>query len=321
LAGERVRELLWDPLGIEIGGDPLVLIVPAGPIHLVNFSALPLPDGKFLAEADVLIHYLASERDLLAEPRPDARPGLLVVGGAEFARRPRINSDPPNATGATRPGNCDLQSQLAVPPLPGTLREARRVASQWVRAGGRGVAVELSSGDATKAAFQLHAAGKTAIHVATHGFFVANDCLTELDDVPSPLRLSGLVFADAGSDVGANILLAEEVAAMDLRDARWVVLSGCDTGVGQIEVDEGILGLRRAFRVAGAGTLVMSLWSVEDRSTEAFMAGLYDARLRDGQSTASAMRAGYRAALAAARRERSDHPRYWAPFIASGDWR
>jgi tetratricopeptide (TPR) repeat protein len=321
LAGERLRELLWDPLGIEVGGDTLVLIVPAGAIPLVNFSALPLPDGKFLAEADVLIHYLASERDLLAGEQRDARPGLLVVGGAEFATRPRIDLDPPNATGATTRDNCDLRSQLDVPPLPGTLREARRVAGMWVGAGRGGVAVELSRGDATKAAFQLHAPGKTAIHVATHGFFVANDCLTEVDDVPSPLRLSGLVFADAGRSVGDDILLAEEVAAMDLRDAQWVVLSGCDTGVGQIEVDEGILGLRRAFRVAGAATLVMSLWPVEDRSTEAFMAGLYEARLGGQQSTAAAVRAGYRAALAAARRGQGDHPRYWAPFIASGDWR
>jgi CHAT domain-containing protein len=100
------------------------------------------------------------------------------------------------------------------------------------------------------------------------------------------------------------------------------VLSGCDTGLGQIEVDEGILGLRRAFRIAGAGTLVMSLWRVEDRSAETFMAALYDARLNDGRSTSAAMRAGYRAALAAARRQHGEpHPLYWAPFIASGDWR
>ena len=114
----------------------------------------------------------------------------------------------------------------------------------------------------------------------------------------------------------------EEVAALDLRAAQWVVLSGCDTGLGQIEVDEGILGLRRAFRIAGAETLVMSLWPVEDRSAETFMATLYDTRLNAGRSTSAAMRAGYRAALAAARNEHGEpHPLYWAPFIASGDWR
>jgi CHAT domain-containing protein len=80
--------------------------------------------------------------------------------------------------------------------------------------------------------------------------------------------------------------------------------------------------LQRAFRIAGAGTLVMSLWPVEDRSAETFMAALYDARLNDGRATSAAMRAGYRAALAAARREHGEpHPLYWAPFVASGDWR
>ena len=316
--GERLRELLWDPLGIEASDDRLVLMVPAGAIHLVNFSALPLRDGRFFAEADILIHYLGSERELLARSRRAASPELLVVGGAEFERSAIAGGTAPLA-----PIGCDLESQLDVPPLPGTLREARRVAASWAAAGGRRGApvAELTSGAATKAAFQRQAAGKTVIHVATHGFFVANDCLIDVVASPSPLRLSGLVFAAAGDDTGDSILLAEEVVALDLRDAQWVVLSGCDTGVGQIEVDEGILGLRRAFRVAGAATLVMSLWSVEDRSAEAFMAGLYEARLRDGQSTVGAMRAGYRAALAAARRDQGDHPRYWAPFIASGDWR
>ncbi len=84
-AGERLRELLWDPLGLEIEDDRLVLIVPAGAIHLVNFSALPLRGGEFMAEADVLIHYLSSERELLAGPRRAASPGVLVVGGADFA--------------------------------------------------------------------------------------------------------------------------------------------------------------------------------------------------------------------------------------------
>jgi CHAT domain-containing protein len=317
--GGRLRELLWDPLEIEASGDSLVLMVPAGAIHLVNFSALPLRDGRFLAETDFLIHYLGSERELLARNRPAASSELLVVGGAEFGPRRAVASD----AAVPAPNNCDLESQLDVPPLPGTLREARRVASTWAAGGGRRrpPVVELTSRAATKAAFQQQASGKTVIHVATHGFFAANDCLSDAVNSPSPLRLSGLVFGDASDGAGESILLAEEVAAMDLRDAQWVVLSGCDTGIGQIEVDEGILGLRRAFRVAGAATLVMSLWSVEDRSAETFMAGLYEARLGGGESTVSAMRAGYRAALAAARRDQGDHPRYWAPFIASGDWR
>ena len=317
-AGQLLRELLWDPLGVAARGDRLVLVVPAGAVHLVNFAALPLRGGEFMAEADVLFHYLSTERELLAGPRGAAGSDVLVVGGADVETPGEV------LDGATVPPNaCDPLARLDIPPLPGALREARRVAAIFRAARGTPPPVtELTQAAATKAAFKEQAPGKAIVHVATHGFFVADDCSTGQSDVASPLRLSGLTFSAANRDASDAILLAEEVAALDLRDAQWVVLSGCDTGLGQIEVDEGILGLRRAFRIAGAGTLVMSLWPVEDRSAETFMTALYDARLNDGRSTSAAMRAGYRAALAAARREHGEaHPLYWAPFIASGDWR
>ncbi len=86
-AGERLRELIWDPLRIDAARDRTVLVVPAGAIHLVNFSALPLPDGRFIAEADVLIHYLSSEREVIADaPRAESL-GVLVVGGAASSCR------------------------------------------------------------------------------------------------------------------------------------------------------------------------------------------------------------------------------------------
>jgi CHAT domain-containing protein len=315
-AGEQLRELLWDPLGVEAARDRLLFIVPAGAIHLVNFSALPLRSGVFVAEADVLVHYLSSERDVLTSPRRAASPQALVVGGADFEP---VGAAPDAASPSAE--RCDPLARLDLPPLPGSLREARRVASIFERGTQRAVA-ELTQESATKAAFKEQAPGKTVVHVATHGFFVADECSSGEGEIASPLRLSGLAFAAAGPDAADAILLAEEVAALELRAAQWVVLSGCDTGLGQIDVDEGILGLRRAFHVAGAGTLIMSLWPVEDRSAQTFMTELYEARLNAAQSTSAAMRAAYREALKAARREHGEpHPLYWAPFIASGDWR
>jgi tetratricopeptide (TPR) repeat protein len=205
-AGERVRELLWDPLDIAPTGDRLVLVVPAGAVHLVNFSALPLRGGSFLAEADVLIHYLSSERELLTGQRDSAAPEVLVVGGAE----------PGNARAALAAGNvagdaCNPLTRFDVPPLPGSLREARRVASllRDARSTPRPV-TELTQESATKAAFKEQAPGKAIVHVATHGFFVADDCSTGQSDIASPLRLSGLAFSPAGRSAGDSILLAEE---------------------------------------------------------------------------------------------------------------
>jgi CHAT domain-containing protein len=100
------------------------------------------------------------------------------------------------------------------------------------------------------------------------------------------------------------------------------VLSGCDTGVGEVKVGEGVFGLRRAFQVAGARTVIMSLWSVEDQVTRQWMRQLYAGRLIKDLSTADAVR---EASLAVLRQRRakglSAHPFHWAAFVAAGDWR
>ena len=317
-AGARLRELLWDPLGIPTEGDRLVLLVPAGAVHLVSFVALPLPDGRALAEADVLLHELSSERDVLVDDRAPADEQLLAVGGVVH----EASASGPSA------GTCTDLLGRGFPALPGSLAEIRGIAATWERGDGSGrrPARELVQGAATEAAFKREAPGKTVVHLATHGFFFSNDCATDPAAGTSPLQLSGLVLAgDQGayrSGASDGVLLAEEVATLDFSDASWVVLSGCDTGLGGIQVDEGMLGLRRAFQVAGAGTVIMSLWPVEDRSTQAFMATLYRARFEEQRSTAASMRQAYRDALSATRREHGHaHPLYWAPFIASGDWR
>ena len=100
------------------------------------------------------------------------------------------------------------------------------------------------------------------------------------------------------------------------------MLSACDTGVGEVKAGEGVLGLRRAFQVAGARTLIMSLWAVEDESARAWMRALYEARLSKRLDTAEAVR---EASLSVLRERReqglSTHPVYWAGFVAAGDWR
>ena len=154
----------------------------------------------------------------------------------------------------------------------------------------------LTGARATETAFKRSAPGKSYLHLATHGFFLGNDC----DDAvytgrgpdglrgiggrtgakrrrilpDNPLLLSGLALAGANqrrptrADPEDGILTAEEVAALDLDGVEWAVLSACDTGVGGIKAGEGVFGLRRAFRVAGARTIIMSLWAVEDRAAE-----------------------------------------------------
>ena len=115
---------------------------------------------------------------------------------------------------------------------------------------------------------------------------------------------------------------AEEVTALNLEGVEWAVLSACDTGLGEIRAGEGVFGLRRAFQVAGARTVIMSLWSVDDQATRSWMHALYDARFRRGLSTADAVHSASLTML----KDRRDNgqstlPFYWAAFVAAGDWK
>jgi CHAT domain-containing protein len=146
--------------------------------------------------------------------------------------------------------------------------------------------------------------------------------------VENPLLLSGLALAGANRRAAAGvkdedgILTAEEVIALNLEGVQWAVLSACDTGLGQTRAGEGVFGLRRAFQIAGARTLIMSLWSVSDEATTTWMRALYRARLEKQLNTAEAVRDASRSVLQVRRSKGlSTHPFYWAAFVAAGDWR
>ena len=114
------------------------------------------------------------------------------------------------------------------------------------------------------------------------------------------------------------MLTGEEISSLDLSEVELAVLSACDTGIGQIQSGEGVLGLRRAFEVAGAGALVVSLWKVEDESTREWMSLFYEGRLK-GLPAAEALRDASRRMLAVRRAKgRSTHPFFWAGFVATG---
>ena len=109
---------------------------------------------------------------------------------------------------------------------------------------------------------------------------------------------------------------------MDLSGVEWAVLSACDTGLGEVRASEGVFGLRRAFRIAGVETLIMSLWSVDDEATREWMGNLYEARFTEGMSTSESVR---EASLRMLKRRRekgeSTHPFTWGAFVAAGEWR
>jgi CHAT domain-containing protein len=115
-----------------------------------------------------------------------------------------------------------------------------------------------------------------------------------------------------------GVLTAAEIASLDLSGVEAVVLSGCATGLGEVAPGEGVLGLQRAFRIAGARRVIMSLWNVQDQSAREWMRELYDVR-RTGFGDATSVRRASRRILRRRETEgRSTHPFFWGAFIASG---
>ena len=126
--------------------------------------------------------------------------------------------------------------------------------------------------------------------------------------------MAGANQGKSGDDDG--VLTALEAAGLDLWGTKLVVLSACDTGVGEIKNGEGVYGLRRAFVLAGAESELMSLWPVSDSSTSDLMIGYYKA-LQQGQGRGEALR---QTQLQMLQNKDRQHPFYWASFIQSGEW-
>ncbi|MEP6920741.1 MAG: CHAT domain-containing protein, partial [bacterium] len=137
--------------------------------------------------------------------------------------------------------------------------------------------------------------------------------------IANPLLRSGLALAGANLRDESNddgIMTALEASGLDLWGTKLVVLSACDTGVGEVRNGEGVYGLRRAFVLAGAETLVMSLWSASDYSTRTLMTNFYR-NLKQGMGRGAALR---QVQLDMLKRDPKLHPFYWANFIESGEW-
>ena len=155
------------------------------------------------------------------------------------------------------------------------------------------------------------------LHLATHGFFLENKAVNT--KIGNPLLRSGLALAGANRRKGEKddgILTALEASGLNLWGTKLVVLSACDTGLGEVRNGEGVYGLRRAFVLAGTESLVMSLWSVSDYVTRELMTNYYK-NLKQAAGRGAALR---QVKLEMLKKPNRQHPFYWAGFIQSGEW-
>jgi CHAT domain-containing protein/tetratricopeptide (TPR) repeat protein len=345
--GRTVRTMTWDRIAPHIEGAADVHLVADGPLLDLPWGALPDGERGYLVDAMPRLHVRNIERELVAPPPARTDERLLAVGAPDFERRLR---EPVAALAVMRStrGPCADGRLPPLAPLPASGTEAEDAARAWASAGRR--ALVLTGASASEAELKRAAPGSVVIHLATHGVVLSDTCggaepgtrgvgavtppgrqtpraarrTPPREESPWMARRVWLALAganralDEARDENEGLLTAEEVVAMDLAGTEWVVLSACHSGVADPWPREGMLGMRRAFHLAGARTVIASRWAVKDQATREWMRALYAARAA-GTGTAGALAAASRAVLAERRRAgRSTHPFYWAAFTATG---
>ncbi|MEO9477168.1 MAG: CHAT domain-containing tetratricopeptide repeat protein [Cyclobacteriaceae bacterium] len=289
----------WAKIDEKLSGVQKLYLSADGVYNQVSLNTLKTPEGAYLVESKEIIH-VGNLGDLLEEEESEsASKSAFLLGFPIY-------------------GSSDIS------PLPGTGKEVDMV-SKALAANGYKVET-YTANQATESAFK-QVNSPQLIHVATHGYF--------MQDVPSkgsvfgvqmeyaknnPLLRSGLLLAGASTgDVNENtsfdendngILTAYEAMYLPLQNTELVVLSACETGTGDVKSGEGVYGLQRAFTVAGAKRLVMSLWKVDDTATQMLMSGFYDNWVNKGIEPTEAFRKSQLTLM-----KTYPDPYYWGAFV------
>ncbi|WP_204150747.1 CHAT domain-containing tetratricopeptide repeat protein [Leptolyngbya sp. CCY15150] len=354
-AARALDELVMAPIRPLLSDATHLLLSPDSQLNLIPFAALLDEQDRYLVETYTLTH-LTTGRDLLRlqNPAPSQQPPVIFANpnydtadpsgtqivAAATSRSLRLRSGSGwggSLSEAEGRRSADI-ADLRFGPLPGTQQEVDAIAPLLPD-----TAVILTDAQATENALKQVQA-PSILHIATHGFFLedvefvppestrgdrATIDIVSSGATPPPTRpvsnenpllrsglaLSGFNARDSAGEDG--VLTALEATRLNLRGTRLVVMSACETGVGQVANGEGVYGLRRAFVMAGAESQLMSLWKVDDQGTAELMQRYYELLL-DGEGRSEALRQVQLEFLEAPAYQ---HPYYWASFLFSGEWR
>jgi CHAT domain-containing protein len=321
-------ERLVAPLQSALDGKDQVFVSADGILNLLPFETLTKDGERYLIEDHYFV-YLTSGRDLLKEELQSDGKDAIVIADPDYMIDPTtlqtFAMESPSVFAAR--GNIEAPECLAsmVSPLPMTRQEGAAVARLLGESDRFNVSY-LESGDAREGALKSLRQAPRVLHIATHGYFCAE---ADRDALSNPLLRSGLVLAGANRTIGQldeerpdtedGILTALEASGLNLVGTDLVVLSACQTGIGEVQSGEGVFGLRRAFQHAAARSVIMSMFVVPDESTSMLMERFYENWL-SGDSKSTALRNASLSILNERRENKeSTHPLYWGGFILVGD--
>jgi CHAT domain-containing protein len=302
---------------------------PDGVYNQINLNTIKTSDGKFLIDA-YDIRLVTNTREIAETRQGKSQDHSSILIGFPKFNLQREAKDSSSSTSVTRSAGLTrslrggllryMRGEGGIATLPGTQIEIEKISSI---APNSTVYTQESATEETVKSVN----NPDLLHIATHGYFLEEDqALNASGNAPSyfpnPLLKSGIILAGAESflktGVAVNefgddgILTAYEAMNLNLDETDLVVLSACETGLGEIRNGEGVYGLQRAFKLAGAQNLIMSLWSVDDAATQELMTNFYTERLKT-KDTSAAFRAAQKKL-----KEKFQHPFYWGAFVLIG---
>jgi CHAT domain-containing protein/tetratricopeptide (TPR) repeat protein len=312
-AAAALYSRLFEPFEQKLADARTVYVAPDGILNLVPFARLKLADGRYWCERQE-VRLLQSGRDLLRDDSEKRASGLVAIGGIDFgvitagAKSPSSVVYAAANSGAVKRAAENFRNGF--PQLTASGEEATEV-KQWYQRLRKDEAAEVWSGtDASKARLMAMRSPPRVLHLATHGFYFAGEAR-------DPMLQSGVALAGANRALatqGADgMLFALEAQGLNLEGSELVVLSACDTARGSIDYSEGVYGLVRALRTAGARNVLVTLWKLNDGEARDFMVAFYKNWLNQVHSDpAKALRDTQ---LFYLKQANLRDPRVWAPYI------
>ena len=345
-ASRKLYSLVFEPLKKGLGDVTELFISPDGNLNLIPFEVLRTPEGRFLIE-DYTFNYLSVGRDILGFEKSEKRGGkALIIGDPDFDLGLDKKADTLRRLALTLPEagesekrSTDMQG-FHFKRLPGTREEVRAIGALL----GNQKAAVYTGEEAVEELLRQKGA-PSILHLATHGFFLNDLDLSALADsrlvkmvsvepalsvkirTENPLLRSGIALAGAnnalqtqGGENSDGIVTAEKILGLRLQGTELVVLSACETGLGEVKAGEGVFGLRRAFTQAGARGMVMSLWSVPDRETRELMVQFYKNIQSGNMDRCRALRQAVLSQMRIVqKRYGRPNPLYWGAFVFLGE--
>ena len=335
----QLTALVLDPLLKTAIGCDHIIVSPDGQLSLLPFEILPLSDGRYAIE-QYEFSYVSTGRDLLKFKSPPKTEGSggVVVAAPDFETSPsRLYAQAPVEFGRLTAnrfrGPSDRTECLSVPfnPLPASAIEGNTVANLLESKLGKPV-IFLTGPEASEDSIKHLSRPPRVLHLATHGYSCSKASYSNLSGMTeSPLLYSGLALAgsnsvirgarDSGDSREDGILTALEVSGLNLMGTELVVLGSCRAGAGTVVRGEGVYGLRRSFQLAGARSIIMSMFDVPDATAKELMMRFYTDWL-SGTTKSKALRSAALGLMQERRKQgNSAHPLFWGGFILTGDCR